>query len=67
MPTRSPSLSNSPLPSVADSFEPQKRKNSVEDWSDMADGEDEIGLNQKVAQVSSRQLSPFPFPRQRLR
>jgi hypothetical protein len=53
MPSRSPSLGGkSPLPSL-DPPKPAGSSVAVEDWSDMMDdGEDDLGLTSKVAQLS---------------
>ena len=67
MPTRSPSLNgNAVLPPVGSS-KPQSSV-EVEDWSDMMDdGEDDLGLSTKVAQVSAvrRVFRPSSPPQSR--
>ena len=59
MPTRSPTLGGTaPLPPLA-LIKPASSV-AVEDWSDMMDdGDDDLGLTSKVAQVSPRPVDPL--------
>lgn len=52
MPSRSPSLRGVPFTGSGGSSSASKSPRSIEDWSDMAPDADDLGLGEKVAQVS---------------